>query len=63
MYPVGISGQLGPGPTGKGWNTLFRLYGPLQPWFNTLKLLTSTAPTLRPTWWVYRVLRYLPADW
>jgi hypothetical protein len=20
--------------TGKGWNTLLRLYGPLQPWFD-----------------------------
>jgi hypothetical protein len=21
-------------PRGKGWNVLFRLYGPLEPWFN-----------------------------
>jgi hypothetical protein len=21
-------------PAGKGWNTLLRLYGPLDPWFN-----------------------------
>lgn len=32
--PVGHEGNWVQTTPGKGWNTLFRLYGPLEPWFN-----------------------------
>jgi hypothetical protein len=31
--PVGNEGNWVQTRAGKGWNTLFRLYGPLEPWF------------------------------
>lgn len=30
----GIREEVIPSVPGKGWNVMFRLYGPLQPWFD-----------------------------